>query len=157
LLLTGARPFFYTHDLQTGITTKHLRGLWGTTFNSINDISSTLGNGTRKRGRSTGRGEAGKGRNGKAGGGSGESIEITAFSPYPGNILAVAGRGGYVHLVDWKSAAGQVVGSLKCGGGGGGVRALWWAPDRSSSSATGALGAETANVGGARHHLAVLS
>lgn len=53
-------------------------------------------------------------------------MEVTAFSPGTGDMLAVAGRGGYVHLVDWKSGAGQVVGSLKCGGGGGGVRSLWW-------------------------------
>jgi U3 small nucleolar RNA-associated protein 18 len=85
-------------------------------------------------------------------------MEITAFSPYPGDMLAVAGRGGYVHLVDWKSGAGQVIGSLKCGGGGGGVRALWWAPDRSSTSLVGdALGSETTNGGTGRQHLAVLS
>jgi len=77
-------------------------------------------------------------------------MEITAFSPRTGEILAIAGRGGYVHLMDWKSGAGQVVGSLKCGGGGGGVRALWWTPDTEVS--TDALGC----VGG-RQHLAVLS
>jgi U3 small nucleolar RNA-associated protein 18 len=68
-------------------------------------------------------------------------------------MLAVAGRGGYVHLVDWKSGAGQVVGSLKCGGGGGGVRALWWAPDVGAPA--DALG--SAGGGGDRRHLAVLS
>ena len=81
-------------------------------------------------------------------------MEITAFSPHIGDILAVAGRGGYVHLVDWKSGAGQVVGSLKCSGGGGGVRALWWTPD--SGGSAGALG----SAGGgreSRRHLAVLS
>ena len=82
-------------------------------------------------------------------------MEMTAFSPHTGDILAVAGRGGYVHLVDWKSGAGQVVGSLKCGGGGGGVKALWWAPDR--SSAAGALGTDAGNFVGGRHHLAVLT
>ncbi|KAG5727403.1 putative U3 small nucleolar RNA-associated protein 18 [Termitomyces sp. T112] len=113
LLLTGPRPFFYTHDLQTGTTTRHARGLWGTTFNTINDVPAS-----RKRGR---KGDDRGSRNG-----SGEGMEVTAFSPGMGEILAVAGRGGYVHLVDWKSGAGQVVGSLKCGGGGGGVRSLWW-------------------------------
>ncbi|KAF5376864.1 hypothetical protein D9615_007267 [Tricholomella constricta] len=115
LLLTGPRPFFYTHDLQTGVTTRHARGLWGTTFNSV-----TNGAGSRKRGRK------GDDDSGTGGGGGGEGMEVTAFSPGMGDMLAVAGRGGYVHLVDWKSGAGQVVGSLKCGGGGGGVSALWW-------------------------------
>jgi U3 small nucleolar RNA-associated protein 18 len=58
-------------------------------------------------------------------------MEVTAFSPTTGDILAVGGRGNYVHLVDWKSG-GQVVGSLKCGGmgggTGGGVKAMWWIP-----------------------------
>lgn len=36
----------------------------------------------------------------------------------------MAGRRGYVHLVDWKSGAGQVVGSLKMNAG---VKSLWWA------------------------------
>ncbi|KAG7439545.1 WD40 repeat-like protein [Guyanagaster necrorhizus] len=53
-----------------------------------------------------------------------ECMEITAFSP-TGGMLAVAGRGGNVHLVDWQSGGGQVVGTLKCGAGGG-IRQLWW-------------------------------
>jgi len=40
-----------------------------------------------------------------------------------GNVLAVAGRGGYIHLVDWKSGTGQVVGSLKMNSA---VKSLWW-------------------------------
>jgi U3 small nucleolar RNA-associated protein 18 len=144
LLLTGPRPYFYTHDLQSGVTLKHARGLWGTTFNSVNDSAPSR---ARKRGR-IGGDEAVSG-----GGGNGEGMEITAFSPYTGDILAVAGRGGYVHLVDWKSGAGQVVGSLKCGGGGGGVRALWWAPESSSSNVLGSTGAR----GSGHNHLAVLS
>ncbi|KAI0045734.1 WD40 repeat-like protein [Auriscalpium vulgare] len=51
------------------------------------------------------------------------SMEVTAFDP-SGEVLAVAGRRGYVHLVDWKSGAGQVVGSVK---GNAAVKALWWA------------------------------
>ncbi|KAF8060775.1 WD40-repeat-containing domain protein [Lyophyllum atratum] len=116
LLLTGPRPFFYTHDLQSGLTTRHARGLWGTTFNTLNDTSSS-----RKRGRASDKG---------GGGGGGEGMEVTSFSPRTGSLLAVAGRGGHVHLVDWTSGAGQVVGSLKSGGGGGGARALWWASER---------------------------
>jgi len=50
------------------------------------------------------------------------SMEICAFNP-TGEVLAVAGRRGYVHLVDWKSGAGQVVGSLKMNAG---VKSLWW-------------------------------
>lgn len=53
-------------------------------------------------------------------------MEVTAFEPSTGSILAVAGRGGYVHLVDWKSGAAQVIGSLKCSSGGGGVKGLCW-------------------------------
>jgi U3 small nucleolar RNA-associated protein 18 len=49
-------------------------------------------------------------------------MEISAFNP-TGEVLAVAGRRGYVHLVDWKSGAGQVVGSLKMNAG---VKSLWW-------------------------------
>lgn len=49
-------------------------------------------------------------------------MEICAFNP-TGEVLAVAGRRGYVHLVDWKSGAGQVVGSLKMNAG---VKSLWW-------------------------------
>jgi U3 small nucleolar RNA-associated protein 18 len=49
-------------------------------------------------------------------------MEICAFNP-AGSVLAVAGRRGYVHLVDWKTGAGQVVGSLKMNSG---VRDMWW-------------------------------
>ncbi|KAK0475155.1 WD40-repeat-containing domain protein [Armillaria novae-zelandiae] len=56
-----------------------------------------------------------------------ECMEITAFSP-SGSLLAVAGRGGNVHLVDWRSGGGQVVGTLK-GGASGGIRELWWTKD----------------------------
>lgn len=138
LLLAGPRPFFFTHDLQTGETTRHARGLWGTTFNAVNDTSFSLKRGRNKR---------------EKDGASGEGLSLSAFSPHTGDLLAVAGRGGYVHIVDWKSGAGQVVGSLKCGGGGGGVQGLWWVPPGSGSE--GVLGSE-GNVNG-NGHLAVLS
>lgn len=50
------------------------------------------------------------------------SMEICAFDP-SGDILAVAGRRGYVHLVDWRTGAGQVVGSVKSNAA---VKSLWW-------------------------------
>lgn len=58
-----------------------------------------------------------------------------------------------MHLVDWKSGAGQVVASLKCGGGGGGVQGLWWVPP--GSGGEGILASE-GNADGSGH-LAVLS
>jgi U3 small nucleolar RNA-associated protein 18 len=53
-------------------------------------------------------------------------MHVCAFNPGSGDVLAVAGRHGYVHLVDWRSGAGQVVGSVKANAG---VRALWWLPN----------------------------
>ncbi|KAH7906953.1 WD40-repeat-containing domain protein [Hygrophoropsis aurantiaca] len=50
------------------------------------------------------------------------SMEVSAFSP-TGDILAVAGRRGHIHLVDWRSGAAQVVGGLKANAT---VRSLWW-------------------------------
>jgi len=51
------------------------------------------------------------------------SMEICAFNP-TGEVLAVAGRRGYVHLVDWRSGTGQVVGSVKMNSA---VKGVWWA------------------------------
>ena len=53
------------------------------------------------------------------------SMHVCAFNA-TGEILAVAGRRGYVHLVDWRTGAGQVVGSVKANTG---VKALWWLPN----------------------------
>lgn len=55
-------------------------------------------------------------------------MDVSAFNPVPGNILAMAGRGGVIHLIDWKNtgAGGQVIGSLKCTNAGGGIKSLWW-------------------------------
>jgi len=50
------------------------------------------------------------------------SMEICAFDA-TGEVLAVAGKRGYVHLVDWKSGTGQVVGSVKMNAP---VKGLWW-------------------------------
>ncbi|KIK02674.1 hypothetical protein K443DRAFT_677402 [Laccaria amethystina LaAM-08-1] len=113
ILLSGPRPFFYTYDLQTGTSAHHARGLWGTTFGSISDNTSSVSS-RRKRGSGS---TADKG----------EAMSLTAFSP-SGELLAVAGRNGYIHLVDWKSGAGQVIDSLKCAssGGGGGIHGVWW-------------------------------
>ncbi|TFY60987.1 hypothetical protein EVG20_g7224 [Dentipellis fragilis] len=52
-----------------------------------------------------------------------QSMEVCAFNP-TGEVLAVAGRRGYVHLVDWQSGAGQVVGSVKANAS---IKSLWWA------------------------------
>ena len=49
-------------------------------------------------------------------------MEICAFSP-TGDVLAVAGRRGHIHLVDWRSGAAQVVAGLKANAG---IRSLWW-------------------------------
>ena len=160
LLLAGPRPFFYTHDLQSGTTTRHARGLWGVTFSGASDTTaallSSLSHNSRKRPRkASGDGNA----NSR---GISEGMELSAFSPYPGDILAVAGRGGHVHLVDWKSGAGQVVTSLKCGAAGGGVKGLWWVPPTTSAtqgspSPLGSSSLVEPSSASSRPHLAVLS
>ena len=60
-------------------------------------------------------------------------MEICSFDP-TGEVLAVAGRRGYVHLVDWRSGTGQVVGSVKMNSA---VKGLWWA--RGPGGSTGEL------------------
>lgn len=171
LLLTGSRPFFYTHDLQSGTTTRHARGLWGATYSTTSDTTAALlSSSSRKRPRNAqsstsilGLDEGDRSKSGKShakNGGNGEGMELSAFSPYPGDILAVAGRGGHVHLVDWKSGAGQVVASLKCGAAGGGIKSLWWVPASSSTSSNSSpLGFSLVEPSSAssRPHLAVLS
>ncbi|KDR85676.1 hypothetical protein GALMADRAFT_132340 [Galerina marginata CBS 339.88] len=158
LLLSGPRPFFYTYDLQQGTSTLHQRGLWGTGFDDSSILSPSI-TGNKKGANSKRRRRGGdtSGGGGKGGGGNTENILHTAFSPAGGSLLAVAGRGGNVHIVDWKSGAGQVIGSLKCsssgGGGGGGVKGLWWVP---SNGTGGALGSN-ASVGHDEKHLAVLT
>lgn len=155
MLLSGPRPFFYTYDLQQGTSTLHRRGLWGTGYDDSATLSNFSQNTNAKRHRKGA--DATTGGGGKGGGGNTESILHTAFSPSTGSMLAVAGRGGSVHLVDWKSGAGQVIGSLKCasggGGGGGGIQGLWWVP---SAGVDGVLGGE-AGTANDEKHLAVLT
>lgn len=60
-------------------------------------------------------------------------MELNAFNEN-GTMLAVAGRRGYVHLVDWTAGAEQVVGSVKLPKGS--VRSLWWARSRNGDEKT---------------------
>ncbi|GAA5882871.1 hypothetical protein JCM3774_006323, partial [Rhodotorula dairenensis] len=89
ILLTGSRPFFLSYDLQTGQTLRSPRGL----------LNAGLG-----------------GSDKQSTGGSG-GMERFRFSPGAGDVLALAGRRGYVHLVDWSSSGvsrgGQVIGEVK--------------------------------------------
>jgi len=70
---------------------------------------------------------------GVAGGEGAESrsIDVARFDPQEGKLLAITGRRGYIHLVDWASGGiggGQVVGSLKCHSP---VKDIAWIPDGS--------------------------
>lgn len=89
ILLTGSRPFFLSYDLQTGQTLRSPRGL----------LNAGLGGSDKQ-------------STGGAGG-----MERFRFSPGAGDVLALAGRRGYVHLVDWSSSGvsrgGQVIGEVK--------------------------------------------
>ncbi|GAA5837474.1 hypothetical protein JCM11251_002117 [Rhodosporidiobolus azoricus] len=89
ILLTGPRPFFLSYDLQTGQTLRSPRGLLN----------------------------AGLGGSDKAATGGAGGMERFRFSPGAGDVLAVGGRRGYVHLVDWSSSGvsrgGQVIGEVK--------------------------------------------
>ena len=151
MLFSGPRPFFYTYDLQKGTSTMHRRGLWGS--GDIFDDSAVVSVGRRK----------GKGEKGGASRGSitSSTFTHTAFSPCTGSLLAVAGRGGVVHLVDWKSGAGQVVGSLTCtsggGGGGGGIQGLWWVPGGGKDVALGDRNGSGGGIADDEKHLAVLT
>ena len=152
MLFSGPRPFFYTYDLQQGTSTMHPRGLWGS--GDIFDDSAVVSVGRRKRtgekGGATSRGNI-----------TSSTFMHTAFSPCTGSLLAVAGRGGVVHLVDWKSGAGQVVGTLTCtsggGGGGGGIQGLWWVPGGGKDIALGDRNGNGGGTAGDEKHLAVLT
>ncbi|KAI5476117.1 WD-repeat protein [Pseudohyphozyma bogoriensis] len=88
ILMTGARPFFMSYDLQTGQIIRSPRGL----------LTAGLGGTDRE-----------------ASGGMG-GMERFRFSN-DGEMLAIGGRRGYVHLVDWGAGGvgngGQVVGEVK--------------------------------------------
>lgn len=88
ILMTGNRPFFMSYDLQSGTVMRSPRGL----------LTGGLGGSDRA---STG-GQGG--------------MERFEFSP-DGDMLAVGGRRGYVHLVDWGAGGvgngGQVCGEVK--------------------------------------------
>jgi U3 small nucleolar RNA-associated protein 18 len=53
------------------------------------------------------------------------SMETCAFS-HTGDFIAVGGRRGYVHIVDWRRGGGQVVGSVKMNAA---VKDLGWTED----------------------------
>ena len=81
-----------------------------------------------------------------------EFINSARFSP-SGDVLAVtSGKGARVHFVDWRSGAGQVIGTVHCSLGGGNIAGMWWFDGSMTSSK--ALGDETL---GPRTHLAVLT
>ncbi|KAK4050785.1 U3 snoRNP protein [Microbotryomycetes sp. JL201] len=88
VLMTGNRPFFMLYDLQSGQVIRSPRGL----------LTGGLG-----------------GSDKQATGGQG-GLERFKFSQ-DGDMLAVGGRRGYVHLVDWSaggvSKGGQVFGEVK--------------------------------------------
>ncbi|KAJ8503293.1 hypothetical protein ONZ45_g10983 [Pleurotus djamor] len=132
MLLTGGRPYYFAYDLQAEKMSVSSRGLWGTTFSGANDISARLDKKTKF----------------KRGNDGGEPIEIHTFDPTNGSILAVGGRGGYIHLVDWKSGSGQVIDSLKMSSA---VKGLWWGSLPSSFSDNEGLS------GGSRDYLVSLS
>ncbi|KAI0651380.1 WD40 repeat-like protein [Trametes meyenii] len=54
------------------------------------------------------------------------SMEICSFDS-TGSVLAVAGRRGHVHLVDWRAGGAQVVGDVKMNAG---ARSLWWSGEQ---------------------------
>jgi U3 small nucleolar RNA-associated protein 18 len=60
-----------------------------------------------------------------------QSMEKIAFSP-AGDVLAVAGRRGYVFLVDWTSGSPQVINSVKMNTG---VQSMWWSANTGHSQA----------------------
>lgn len=104
VLLTGRRPFFFSYDLQSGRVIRSPRGLW----------SSGLG-----------------GNDGATNDKKGASMEKFSFSP-DGKYVAIAGRRGYVHLLDWGidgkgvmagGNGGQTVGHVKINSG---ISGLAW-------------------------------
>lgn len=104
VLMTGRRPFFFSYDLQSGRVIRSPRGLW-----------------------SSGLGGSDGDTNDKNGGG----LETFSFSP-DGKYVAIAGRRGYVHLLDWGvdgkglmagGNGGQTIGHVKINSG---IHGLAW-------------------------------
>lgn len=100
VFLTGNRPFYYAYDLQAGQIIRSPKGLLA------GGVSGTDLKGD------------------KQGGG----MELFKFSP-DGTMVAIAGRRGYVHLLDWGSNqngvgnGGQILGSVKMNSG---IAGLSW-------------------------------
>ncbi|KAG8907775.1 hypothetical protein FRB99_002274 [Tulasnella sp. 403] len=88
VLMTGQRDFFYTFDLQRGTTNRCTRGLWSAS--ALQSDGAHLGD---------------------------QTMEVCKYSD-DGKVLAVAGRGGYVHLLNSGPGgpSGQVIGSLRMNG-----------------------------------------
>ena len=102
ILITGERPQYFTFDLQTGQTISSPRGLWGSFARTQNATVDTTD----------------------------MTMEVCAFNP-AGNVLAVGGRRGVVHLVDWTSGGGtQVLGFVKMNSP---VKALCWTRGRNGT------------------------
>lgn len=86
IFLSGRAPFYYTYDIQSGRIARSHRGLLGgTRAGRQNDRDTEVG-----------------------------SLEISKFSA-DGKTLAVGGKNGYIHLVDWAGnlGGGQIIGSMK--------------------------------------------
>ncbi|KAG9017873.1 hypothetical protein FRB93_004684 [Tulasnella sp. JGI-2019a] len=120
VLLTGARPYYVCYDLQSGAAIQSPRGIWSSAVSSSTD---GMADGDR-------------------------SMEISRFSD-DGRMLAVAGRRGHIHILDWgkgsSGANGQIITTLKMNSG---VKDLVWCG--SAGSGTGILGDTGSMIGGSR-------
>ncbi|KAG8844273.1 hypothetical protein FRB96_003209 [Tulasnella sp. 330] len=116
VLLTGARPYYICYDLQSGAAIQSSRGIWSSAASSSVD---GMAEGDR-------------------------SMEICKFSD-DGRMLAVAGRRGHIHLLDWgkgsSGANGQIIATLKMNGS---VKDLVWCS--SAGSGPRALGDPTSTA-----------
>lgn len=104
VLMTGRRPFFFSYDLQSGRVIRSPRGLWSSGLGGSDALTNDK---------------------------NGASMETFSFSP-DGKYVAIAGRRGYVHLLDWGvdgkglmagGNGGQTVGYVKINSG---VQGLSW-------------------------------
>jgi U3 small nucleolar RNA-associated protein 18 len=98
ILLTGPRPYFFTYDLQGGQMVKSMRGLWNEGLGGTDTETSHSG-----------------------------GLHHARYSP-DGSLIAIAGRRGYVHLLDARNpGSGQVVGQLRVPNGQ--LAGLTWSAD----------------------------